>query len=162
MQTHMEIQIHTVDPKRTTHTKIEASEIKASVGPGERRSPSRLLSCLTGITVYSSVAVTASYVLETSYILGHFDRNVGTQYRRWSILWCIAPTWSYGIFSVTQYITKLFQNTADRDNLNSHFCFYGEKGITTLACILLSSRLSSWNNRKAATNQSHIQSFVYV
>lgn len=47
------------------HTKKEASIIKASVGPGERRSLFRLPSCLTGITVYSSVAVTASYVLGT-------------------------------------------------------------------------------------------------
>lgn len=48
---------------RHTNTQKEASIIKASVGPGERRSLFRLLSCLTGITVYSSVAVTASYVL---------------------------------------------------------------------------------------------------
>lgn len=48
---------------RCTNTQKEASIIKASVGPGERRSLFRLPSCLTGITVYSSVAVTALYVL---------------------------------------------------------------------------------------------------
>lgn len=60
--THLEFESKNHGSRRT-NTQKEASIIKASVGPGERRSLFQLLSCLTGITVYSSVAVTASYVL---------------------------------------------------------------------------------------------------
>lgn len=62
--------IWNLNPKcgsRCTNThKKKASIIKASVGPGERRSLFQLPSCLTGITVYSSVAVTLLYVLRTT------------------------------------------------------------------------------------------------
>lgn len=45
---------------RCTNTQKEASAIKASVGPAEQRP-----SCLTGITVFSSVTITAWYPLGT-------------------------------------------------------------------------------------------------
>lgn len=61
------------DAHRHTQKNKEASIIKASVGPGERKSVFQLPSCLTGITVYSSVAVTAPYVFGT-----------GVAWPRWS------------------------------------------------------------------------------
>lgn len=77
-----------IEMHKHTHNSI----IKASVGPGERWSWFQLLSCLTGITVYSSVAVTASQVHGTR---SAWPCWVATWTPCGSILRCIAFLWSY-------------------------------------------------------------------